>query len=247
MLCPFLKQGCGKTVQVIALLCALFDKTGTGKDLLEMQQRNRLVRDRIVALQKLQDDALRQGEVVEEDNVEWARTLGLSRWHPVMIVVPPTIVDSWRKSFDLFTHFSVAVYSSSNKAESVNAMKYGGCDVLLVPKSLFASETHFQDLNTLNWKLIIIDEFHNYKGMKTKLSNHLRELKTQHRPLVIGMTGTLMQNNHKELWNLCDLVETNYLGTWDHFNRDVDRAISLGRYEDRRNEGCCLCNHEYVC
>lgn len=215
------------------MLCALFDKTGTGKDLQDIKKRTRLVRDRISALQKLRDEAFRRGEVVEGDNGEWSKSLGLSPWHPVMIVVPPTIVESWKKSFDMFTHFSVEVYSSSRQSASVNAVFHGGCDVLLVPKSLFASEDHFKELNKLDWKLVIIDEFHNYKGMKTKLSKHLRLLKEDHQPLVVGMTGTLMQNNHKELWNLCDLVETNFLGTWEDFNRDVDRAISLGRYVNR--------------
>jgi SNF2 family DNA or RNA helicase len=208
----------------------LFDKTGTGKDLENIKERNRLVRDRIVALRKLRDEALQRGEVVDDHDHGWLKSLGLSPWHPVMIVVPTSIVVSWKKSFDLFTHFSVETYASETKEGNINSMKYGRCDVLIVPKSLFASEVHFLMLNQLEWKLIIIDEFHNYKGQHTHISDHLRNLKDQHGPLVVGLTGTLMQNNHKELWNLCDLVETNYLGSWEDFKRNVDRAISLGRY-----------------
>lgn len=208
----------------------MFNKTGTGKDLQDIKRRNRLVRDRIVALRKIRDEALYRGEVVEDDDKGWLKSLDLSPWHPVIIVVPPTIVEAWKKSFAAFTHFSVAVYSSQSKERSLDAIRYGRCDVLLVRKSLFASLGHFVALNKVDWKLIIIDEFHNYKGDKTKLSEHLRMLKAQHAPLVVGMTGTLMQNNHKELWNLCDLVETNYLGTWDYFRQNVARAIALGRY-----------------
>jgi SNF2 family DNA or RNA helicase len=162
--------------------------------------------------------------------VSWLRSLDLSPWHPVMIVVPPTIVEAWKKSFAMFTHFSVAVYSSQSKERNMDAVRYGRCDILLVRKSLFASMEHFDVLNKVEWKLIVIDEFHNYKGQNTKLSKNLRILKEHHAPLVVGMTGTLMQNNHKELWNLCDLVETNHLGTWEDFQRNVDRAIALGRY-----------------
>lgn len=39
-----------------------------------------------------------------------------------------------------------------------------------------------------------------------------------------------MQNDHKELWNLIDLVETGYLGSWEEFKQDTARAIKLGRY-----------------
>jgi SNF2 family DNA or RNA helicase len=40
---------------------------------------------------------------------------------------------------------------------------------------------------------------------------------------------TLMQNNHKELWNLVDLVQTNFFGTKDEFSNFVANPIALGR------------------
>jgi SNF2 family DNA or RNA helicase len=46
---------------------------------------------------------------------------------------------------------------------------------------------------------------------------------------VIGMTGTLMQNDHSELWNLVDLVETDYLGTYQDFNNRVSIPIKIAR------------------
>lgn len=38
-----------------------------------------------------------------------------------------------------------------------------------------------------------------------------------------------MQNDHKELWNLIDLVETDYLGSWEDFRGDTADAIKYGR------------------
>jgi SNF2 family DNA or RNA helicase len=216
-------------VQVIALLCALFDKTGTGKDMKEIRDRSRMVSAHLRDIRTLQDDALGLGQVVEENIEEWKGSVGLSPWHPVLIIVPPTIIESWKNSFQLFSHFSVSTYYSQNKADAVRTVLYGGADILLCPKSLFQSDDHFRELKEVKWKLVIIDEFHNYKGQKTKISDHVRELKQAHAPLVLGMTGTLMQNNHQELWNLCDLVETNYLGTWKEFKDGVGRTISLGR------------------
>lgn len=46
---------------------------------------------------------------------------------------------------------------------------------------------------------------------------------------MLAMTGTLMSNDHKELWNLVDLVETDYLGSWDEFKNEVSEPIKLGR------------------
>mmetsp|Transcript_203 Transcript_203/g.263 ORF Transcript_203/g.263 Transcript_203/m.263 type:complete len:1537 (-) Transcript_203:110-4720(-) len=223
------EMGCGKTVQIIALLCALFNKTGTGKDLLNINQRNSLVRKQRSKVQKLKDQALCNGEVVEENIEEWKTTLSLSPWHPVMIIVPPTICETWKRTFKEFSHFSVSLYRGKERAEALKSVLYGSTDILLVPKSSFQNNHHYSELEIVKWKLVIIDEFHNFKNHDAKLSIHLRELKEQHHPLVIGMTGTPMQNNYTELWNLVDLAQTNYLGTREAFKKEIDRPMTYGR------------------
>jgi SNF2 family DNA or RNA helicase len=74
--------------------------------------------------------------------------------------------------------------------------------------------------------LVLPPHQQNEKGY---LSENLRQLKCNHRCLVIGMTGTLMQNDHSELWNLVDLVETDYLGTYKDFKRQVSIPIKIAR------------------
>jgi SNF2 family DNA or RNA helicase len=217
-------------VQVIALLCALFNKTGTRKDLLDIRDRNAFVRKQILKVQKLKDQAMHMGEVLNENIGEWNKTLSLSPWNPVMIIVPPTILDTWKTAFETFSHFSVSFYSSKTKMDAIQSVLYGGADILIVPKSAFQDERHLNELKRVKWKLIVIDEFHNFKNYKAKISIHLRELKELHHPLILGMTGTPMQNNHTELWNLVDLVETNYFGTKDEFKNNIDRPITVGRY-----------------
>ena len=109
-------------------------------------------------------------------------------------------------------------------------MKAGGADIMLLRKSLFQSEDQFPDINEIGWKLVVIDEFHNYKGKSTKISNHMRTMKETHGPLVVGMSGTLMQNNHKELWNLVDLIETGFLGDEKAFQDNIGKPISYAQY-----------------
>jgi len=205
------EMGCGKTVQVISLLCALFNKTGTRKDFLDDRNRYSLVRKKIVKMQKLRDQALHMGEVVDENIEEWKTSLSLSPWNPVMIIVPPTILDTWKDAFRTFSHFSVSFYCGRTKVDAIESVLYGSADILLVPKSMFQDETHLREFERIKWKLIIIDEFHNFKNHRAKISEHLRSLKVLHQPLVLGMTGTPMQNNHTELWNLVDLIETTTL------------------------------------
>lgn len=124
-----------------------------------------------------------------------------------------------------------------------------------MPDSLFQKEDTFQQLNEIKWKLVIIDEFHkfrvrfclkrclywyhfsflnalpyNLQNKLTKVSKHLRTLKSHHRPLVVGMTGTLMSNSHQELYNLIDLVQKGYLGSEKEFYNETAAYILYGRY-----------------
>lgn len=216
-------------MQVISLLCALFQKTGTRKDFIDIRDRNSLVRKRISKVQKLKDRALRMGEVFDENINEWKKSLSLSPWNPVMIIVPPTIMDTWKNAFKTFSHFSVSFYSGKMRKDALNSVLYGSADILIVPKSAFQDEKHLWEIQKVEWKLVVIDEFHNFKNHKAKISEHLRELKDVHQPLILGMTGTLMQNNHTELWNLIDLVETDYFGSKEEFKTNIDRPITLGR------------------
>ena len=180
-------------------------------------------------IQKLKDQALHLGEVYNDDLEDWKTSLSLSPWNPVMIIVPPTIVDTWKNAFQTFSHFSVSFYSGKTRLKAIDSMLHGSADILVLPKSAFQGESHLRELKRVHWKLIVIDEFHNFKNHKGKISNHLRELKHLHDPLVLGMTGTPMQNNHTELWNLVDLVETNHFGSREDFMKHIEHPIKMGR------------------
>jgi SNF2 family DNA or RNA helicase len=181
-----------KTIQIIALLCALFDKAGTGKDLQDIRHRKNLVRKHRSKLQNLKDKALCSGDIVEDNIEEWKMSQALSPWHPVMIIVPPTICDTWKRAFQEFSHFSVSLYRGKDRAEALKSIIFGSADILLVPKSAFQDDHRYSELEIVKWKMVIIDEFHNFKNFKAKLSEHLRELKQMHQPFVIGMTGKLI-------------------------------------------------------
>ena len=174
------------------MLCALFDKAGTGKDLQDIRHRKNLVRKHRSKLQNLKDKALCSGDIVEDNIEEWKMSQALSPWHPVMIIVPPTICDTWKRAFQEFSHFSVSLYRGKDRAEALKSIIFGSADILLVPKSAFQDDHRYSELEIVKWKMVIIDEFHNFKNFKAKLSEHLRELKQMHQPLIIGMTGKLI-------------------------------------------------------
>jgi SNF2 family DNA or RNA helicase len=221
-----LRKGLGKTVQVIALFCALFGKTGTVEDLKTMRERKKKVSAHIQALQSLADEALTKGEVVEEDDNEWRKSLDMSPWHPVLVLVPPSVMEAWKQSFELFSYFSVSVYSSKTGTKAIEAVRYGSSDVLLCPKSLFQSEVHFNIINNVKWKLVVIDEFHNYKSETAKVSKNLRELKLAHIPLVLGMTGYVWPDYLSLFWD-CYVIILNCLSFTERSCKTIIRNCGI--------------------
>ena len=232
-------MGCGKTVQVMSLLAALFEKTGTGLDLQKMERRKVEVRKQLDDRKRRQDEALVQGRIWNPAGASTRLTepqvqeLQLpAQWWPVLIVVPPTLMENWRQEFGQFTHFEVACFDEKGKEEALRQVSSGMAEVMLMKRSSFQSEADFRAINSaaVQWKLVVIDEFHAYfKNVKGHCSKNLRKLKAAHEASVLGMTGTLMQNNHKELWNLVDLVETGLLGDWPSFKIRVGVPIMHAR------------------
>jgi SNF2 family DNA or RNA helicase len=106
----------------------------------------------------------------------------------------------------------------------------GIIEVMICPKSMFERKDNFENLLQCKWKIVIIDEFHAFKNEKGHLATNLRMMRDTIECVVVGLTGTIMQNHHKELWNLIDLASKNFLGPWSEFEAKYARPIKLARY-----------------
>ncbi len=166
-------MGCGKTVQVMSLLSALFNKTGTGLDVLNIEKRKQLVKAKVQEQKCEEEKALLQGRGLKASKTNVAsRTQELelpARWWPVLIVVPPTVLENWKNEFARFTHFSVATYSDRGRDAALAQITSGMADVMLTKRSTFANPSDFDAMNSIpvKWKLVIIDEFHVWKVRDT--------------------------------------------------------------------------------
>jgi SNF2 family DNA or RNA helicase len=94
---------------------------------------------------------------------------------------------------------------------------------------MLARPVHAQILQTVPWKLIVVDELHVMKNPNGLLSKHLRKLKDAVSCPVLGLTGTVMQNNHEELWNVVDLAVENFLGSAKEFEANFGCPIRIAR------------------
>jgi SNF2 family DNA or RNA helicase len=162
-------MGCGKTVQVMSLLSALFAKTGTGLDVQKIHNRKKLIKARVQRQKQQEEQALLEGRVSEAcqvKNLANIEELQLpQRWWPVLIVVPPTVLENWENEFARFTHFSVATYADKGRDVALSQIISGMAEVMLTKRSTYANPDDFHAINSipLKWKLVIIDEFHIWK------------------------------------------------------------------------------------
>ena len=113
----------------------------------------------------------------------------------------------------------------------MNNVETGLTEIVVVGKALFTQDADFIKINAIKWKAVIIDEFHEYKNNSSNAYKHVEAigpLKNEHRP-IIGLTGTLMQNAHKELWCLSQLVKPGGFGDLSDFTNEYVQPISNGR------------------
>jgi len=211
------------------LLAALLEKKGTGEDLNELHRRRRIVDIWAAQMEMSKREALRNGRILTVSNEEVAQDLGLPHWAPVMIIVPPTIVPNWVKEFKTWGHFGVELYEGNHREKALDRIKQGYSEILICKKSMFMKKADFKEISTVRWKMVVVDEMHLLKNVDGIATVHLRTLRDDCDCRVVGLTGTLMQNNHEELWTLIDLVAKNYLGPWDDFKEDFAKPIKLSR------------------
>lgn len=163
-------MGCGKTVQVLSLLSGLLRKTGTGIDVQRIDRRQRAVKSFVIKEQQAQELALKRGELLpSRPNMTFEGLKDLdsfpSDWWPILIVVPPTLIENWKNEFAMFTNISAVYYTGKNRASALTRLVHGMAEVLVTTKALFQQKRDFAELNSIpiQWKLVVIDEFHTWK------------------------------------------------------------------------------------
>jgi len=238
-------MGLGKTVQLIALLAALQKKTGTEKDLKFIHQRAVYLEQKAIERRNESDLAMLKGTTnIPKQSSTTAEIKERARWKgesgdfsPCLIIVPPSVIDNWSNEFNAWGHFAVSIFQDKEKrAFSLEQASSGMSDVMICGRALFSRPESFASISSVEWKMIVVDELHEYNKSTTQSYKCLLDLRLKCCCPLIGMTGTLMSNNHKELWTLVDLVQPNHLGPWKTFRKHFSDPIKRARAKEAKDD-----------
>ncbi len=122
------------------------------------------------------------------------------------------------------SHYNGNVHAK--KAAMANLIS-GRVDVLVT-----SYETYVQDVEvfaTYDWAAVVFDELHRLKSSRTKLYASCMKFICKRR---IGLTGTLMQNNLKELFAVVHFIQAGCFGTSQNFEANFVGPIKKGLRRD---------------
>lgn len=131
-----------------------------------------------------------------------------------LIVCPTSVLGNWQKEIERFApSLKVALYYGTQRAKGENFKAFADeYDIILTSYGM--THIDFDELSSVYWNSIIIDEAQNIKNAATKQSRSVRKLKGLHH---IALTGTPMENRLSELWAIFDFINKGYLGSLKHF------------------------------
>lgn len=202
-------MGLGKTVQMIAYL-------------LHVKENEKLVGGNEVGESESDEISVGESSATEPRVVKTA-----------LIVCPTSVLGNWQRELEKFSpDLKVHLHYSSHRLKGkAFAAKIADYDVVLTSYGL--THQDFDELASVHWGSIILDEAQNIKNSQTKQSRAVRKLHGQHH---VALTGTPMENRLSELWAIFDFINKGYLGTLGQFQEKYVATIEREEQKDKIKE-----------
>ena len=129
-----------------------------------------------------------------------------------LVVAPKSVLMNWESEINRFAPALHCININTDKCRNEAIASAKEMDVVLCSYGVFVSESLL--LTKKKWNVVCLDEAHTIKNRNTIASHTSMDLFAKNR---IILTGTPLQNNLGELWNLFQFINPGLLGTWSNF------------------------------
>lgn len=166
------------------------------------------------------------GSKIKERAEVYAASKSPSAVHlPSLVVCPPTLVGHWKHEIQTYVpELSCTIYGGDRQERIKRASGLKSFDIVITSYDVVRND--IEVLQPIDWNYCVLDEGHIIKNGKTKLSKAIKTIRANHRLI---LSGTPIQNNVLELWNLFDFLMPGFLGTEEAFNRRYGKPIQQSR------------------
>lgn len=132
---------------------------------------------------------------------------------PSLVVAPKSVLPNWTAELHRFAPSLkvININSESNREKALSKAQAGS--VVLCTYGVLGTQGEL--LAEKPWNVVCLDEAHQIKNRNTIASRAVMQLNAANRLI---LTGTPLQNNLGELWNLFQFINPGLLGTWSAFH-----------------------------
>jgi len=147
---------------------------------------------------------------------------------PVLLVCPTSVLTNWQREAARFTpDLSVLVHHGAGRTKGYE-FNQAAYEQSLVLTSYALLHRDREDLSTVQWAGVVLDEAQNIKNPDTKQSRAVRNLLADYR---VALTGTPVENHVGDLWSIMDFLNPGVLGGEDEFKKAFQ--IPIQAYRDQ--------------
>ncbi|SFD27126.1 Superfamily II DNA or RNA helicase, SNF2 family [Chitinophaga sp. CF118] len=138
---------------------------------------------------------------------------------PALVVCPASVLPNWTNEINRFAPSLRLVYLNTVNREDVLKAAIA-FDVVITTYGILQSEEKL--FAAVNWTTVVLDEAHIIKNFQTKTSKAAMSLQADFKLI---LTGTPIQNNLGEIWNLFNFINPGLLGTLYDFNKKFTTPV----------------------
>jgi len=148
---------------------------------------------------------------------------------PSLLVCPTSVIGNWEKELERFApDLNVYLHYGPRRIKGdAFAEVIAGADLVITSYALTPLDE--EELSSVMWNSLCLDEAQNIKNVYTKQTAAIRRLQGRHR---IALTGTPMENRLTELWSIHDYINPGYLGSLGEFRREI--VLPIEKEKDKK-------------